>query len=233
MSVLVLKNIESEGPGTIGDYLRERNVPMEVVELGRGRPVPSLEGYSALVVMGGPMAVYEMDRHPHLTVASRLIREAINRGLRLLGVCLGAQLVAHCLGARVYKGQVEEAGWHHIELTADGIKDPLMRRLAVHPAVGDFWRRFKVLHWHGDTFELPMGAERLAGSELYENQAFKCGDEVYALQFHIEATAGMVEEWFSGHPLEESIREETGRLYPEYSRRALNFYKAFFPSRGG
>ncbi|GAB4387884.1 MAG: type 1 glutamine amidotransferase [Thermodesulfovibrionales bacterium] len=233
MAVLVLKNIEAEGPGTIGDYLAEKGVPMEVVELGRGDPVPPLEGFSAMVVLGGPMAVYEMDRYPHLVIASRLIREAVNRGMRLLGVCLGAQLIAHCLGARVYKGEVEESGWHHVELTAEGIKDPLMRKLALHPTVGDFWKRFMVLHWHGDTFELPMGAERLARSELYENQAFRCGDDIYAFQFHIEVTREMVRQWFAEHPLREGIEEETDRLYAEYEGRARNFYGGFFAPREG
>lgn len=236
MSVIVLKNTEAEGPGTIGEFLRDNSVPMRVVELEKGEAPPSLDRYDTMVVMGGPMAVYEMQRHHHLVTASRLIREGLNREMKVLGICLGAQLMAHCLGARVYKGQVEESGWHHIELTADGIKDPLMRKLAVHPAVGDFWKKFNVLHWHGDTFDLPMGALRLARSDLYENQAFRYGDSAYAFQFHMEVTVEMVRQWFSGHPERQRINEETELFYEEYLGRAKNFYKAFFPAkktRGG
>jgi GMP synthase (glutamine-hydrolysing) len=236
MSVIVLKNTAAEGPGTMGEFLRDNSVPVKVVELEKGEAPPSLDRYDTMVVMGGPMAVYEMQSHHHLVTASRLIREGLNREMKVLGVCLGAQLIAHCLGARVYKGEVEESGWHHIELTGDGIKDPLMRKLALHPAVGDFWKKFKVLHWHGDTFDLPMGAVRLARSDLYENQAFRYGDRVYAFQFHIEVTAKMVRQWFGGHPESQRIAEETGLFYDEYLGRATNFYKAFFPAkktRGG
>ncbi|MDP2168131.1 MAG: type 1 glutamine amidotransferase [Thermodesulfovibrionales bacterium] len=228
MAVLILKNIKTEGPGTIGDFLRENSVPFKVVELWDGKPVPELDKFDAVVMLGGPMGVYEMDRHPHLAVGSRLLREALNRQMRVLGICLGAQLLAHCLGAEVYKGHAEETGWLDIELTAEGIKDPLMRRLAVHPRVGDFWKRFKVLHWHGDTFDLPMGAARLAVSSLYPNQAFNCGKYVYGFQFHMEVTKEMLREWFRNGPDYERVMKDTDRLYEEYSGRAVNFYKAFF-----
>ncbi|MEW6674458.1 MAG: gamma-glutamyl-gamma-aminobutyrate hydrolase family protein [Nitrospirota bacterium] len=174
------------------------------------------------------MAVYEMEKYPHLMVESRLIREAINRGMRVLGICLGAQMVAHCLGAEVYPGPQKEIGWYHIELTGDGLRDPLMRRLAIHPRVGDFWRRFKVFHWHSDTFNLPLGAVLLASSELYKNQAFRYGDDVYGFQFHIEVTKDMLLEWFKDMPEGEQIMAETEKIYDEYVGRATNFYKAFF-----
>lgn len=231
MSVLILKNIASEGPGTMEDYLRGRSIPYRVVELGDGETSPPLDAFDTLVVLGGPMAVYEMNDYPHLVAASRLIREAVNTGKKLLGICLGAQMMAHCLGAEVYKGPAEEIGWRGIELTGEGVRDPLMRSLAVHPSAGDFWRTFRVFHWHGDTFELPMGARGLARSELYANQAFSYGKNLYAFQFHMEVTKQMVYEWFEGHPELQRISEDTERIYDEYAGRAMNFYKAFFSAK--
>src|SRR4030043_2456754 len=183
MAVLILKNIAAEGPGTIEDFLEKEDIPFSIVELGSGEITPPLEQYNTLIVMGGPVSVYEMDRYPQIMIATRIIREAINRDMKVLGICLGSQMIAYCLGAEVYPGPEKEIGWLHIELTGDGLKDPLMRQLAIHPAVGDFWRKFKVFHWHGDTFDLPLEAVLLANSELYKNQAFRYGVIVYGFQF--------------------------------------------------
>ncbi len=228
MAVLIIKNIVTEGPGTIADFLRKKDIPSVTIELGSGQIPPLLEGFDTLVIMGGPMGVYEMDKYPHLMIGSRLIREAINRNMKVLGVCLGAQMVAHCLGSKVYQGPEKEIGWHSIELTGDGLKDPLMRKLAIHPHVGDFWRKFKVFHWHGDTFDLPLGSVLLASSDLYKNQAFKYEDKVYGFQFHIEVTKDMILEWFEDRPERDSLMKETEKIYEEYAGRAMNFYKVFF-----
>ena len=228
MSILIIKNITSEGPGTIKDFLKKEDIPFSIVEVGSGEIPPPLERFDTLVVIGGPMGVYEMDRYPQLMIASRIIREAINRDMRVIGICLGSQMVAYCLGAKVYPGPEKEIGWCHIELTGDGLKDPLMRRLAIHPRVGDFWRRFKVFQWHGDTFDLPLGAVLLARSEQYRNQAFRYGDNIYGFQFHIEVTKDMLFEWFKDMPDMNHLMAETEKIYEEYTGRAMNFYKVFF-----
>jgi len=228
MAVLIIKNIITEGPGTIEDFLRKEDFSFKVVELSSGEVPPSLEDFNSLVIMGGPMGVYEIGQYPHLRIESRIIREAINRDMKVIGICLGAQMIAYCLGSDVYKGPKEEIGWQHIELTGDGIKDLFMRKLAIHPSVGDFWRKFKVFHWHGDTFEIPIGAVLLASSELYKNQAFRYKNNVYGFQFHIEVTKKMIKEWFENRPEVNSIVKETDGIYEEYSGRAMNFYKAFF-----
>jgi GMP synthase (glutamine-hydrolysing) len=228
MSVLIIKNIETEGPGTIEDFLRKADIPFRIVELGSGEVPPPLEKFATLIVLGGPMGVYEMDKYPHLIIESRIIREAINRDMKVLGICLGSQMIAHCLGANVFPGPEKEIGWHHIELTGDGLKDPCMRKLAVHPGVGDFWRKFKVFHWHGDTFDLPHEAVLLAGSVRYKRQAFRFGDKVYAFQFHMEVTRQMINEWFEGTPDLKKMVDETEKIYEEYKGRAMNFYRAFF-----
>jgi GMP synthase-like glutamine amidotransferase len=227
MAVLIIKNVETEGPGTMEEFLKKEELPFAIIELGSGEiPLP-LEDFDTLVIMGGPMGVYEMDRYPHLRIESRLIREAINRKMKILGVCLGAQMIAYCLGSEVYRGPQEEIGWHSIELTGDSLKDPLMRKLAMHPRVGDFWRKFKVFHWHGDTFDLPLGAVLLARSELYKNQAFRYGDNVYGFQFHLEITKDMLLEWFEDRPEIKFIMKDTEKFYDEYVGRAMNFYKVF------
>jgi GMP synthase (glutamine-hydrolysing) len=228
MAVLIIKNHHSEGPGTIGDFLKKEDIPFRIVELSSGEIPPPLEDFDTLVIMGGPMGVYELDQYPHLRVGSRLIRESMNRGMKVFGICLGAQMLAYCLGARVFKGSSEEIGWHSIELTGDGLKDPLMRKLATHPSVRDFWKQFKVLQWHGDTFELPIGAILLAKSGHYQNQAFRYGENIYGFQFHIEVTKSMILEWFDDRPDTKKIIEETESVYEEYSGRANNFYSAFF-----
>jgi GMP synthase-like glutamine amidotransferase len=228
VAVLIIKNIITEGPGTIEDFLRKEDFSFKVVELSSGEVPPSLGDFNTLVIMGGPMGVYEIGQYPHLRIESRIIREAINRDMKVIGICLGSQMIAYCLGSDVYKGPKEEIGWQHIELSGDGIRDPFMKKLAIHPSVGDFWRKFKVFHWHGDTFEIPIGAVLLASSELYKNQAFRYKNNVYGFQFHIEVTKEMIKEWFENRPEADSIVKETDGIYEEYSGRAMNFYKAFF-----
>ena len=231
MAVLIIKNIITEGPGTIEDFLKKEDIYFKVAELSSGELSPPVEDFDTVIIMGGPMGVYEMDQYPHLRIESRIIREAINRDMKILGICLGCQMVAHCLGSEVYRGPEEEVGWHSIELTGDGLKDPLMRKLAIHPRVEDFWKKFKVFHWHGDTFDLPIGAVLLASSEQYKNQAFRYKNNVYAFQFHIEVTKEMIREWLEDRPVINSIMRETDRIYDEYKGRAMNFYKIFFSNR--
>lgn len=228
MAVLILKNIITEGAGTIEDFLKKEGIPFHIIELGSGEMPPSLEKFDTLLIMGGPIGVNELGKYPHLMIESRIIREAINRAMKILGICLGAQMIAYCLGAEVYPGPLKEIGWHHINLTGEGLKDPLMRKLAIHPRVGDFWRKFRVFQWHGDTFDLPLDSVLLASSELYKNQAFRYGDKVYGFQFHIEITKDTIFQWIEDMPEKNHILMETDKIIEECSGRAMNFYKALF-----
>jgi GMP synthase-like glutamine amidotransferase len=225
MSVLILKNASVEGPGTIGDHIRAAGASFTVVDLEQGQPLPDHRAFSHLVVMGGPMAVYEMDRTPYLKDEAALIEKGIKAGMRVLGVCLGAQLLAHVLGARVYAGGHKETGWYDVSLTDDGMGDSCMQRLAV-----DGRNIAQVFQWHGDTFDLPRDAVRLASSAVYPNQAFRHGGGVYALQFHIEVTPGIVHGWLKNEqgvdlPL---IDKRSHDLFGPYLTRARAFYRAFF-----
>jgi len=225
VSVLIVKNVAAEGPGTIEDHLRAANIPFTLIDLEQGQTLPDLQAYSHLVIMGGPMAVYEMDRTSYLRGEARLIEKAINANKHVLGVCLGAQMLAHVLGARVYPGHTKEIGWYEVTLTEEGMHDSCMAALAVPGR-----RAAQVFQWHGDTFDLPAGAARLASSELYPNQAFRYGDRVYALQFHIEVTPGIVHGWLKNEkgidfPLIDTRSKE---IYGPYLARAGGFYRRFF-----
>jgi GMP synthase (glutamine-hydrolysing) len=145
------------------------------------------------IVLGGPIGVYEADDYPFLTSEIALIEYRLSRDLPTLGICLGSQLMAKALGSRVFKGHVKEIGWSNIKLTEAGIAFCL-GALQDEDAV--------VLHWHGDSFDLPQGATRLASNENYENQAFAYGVNALALQFHLEAEPWQLEEWFVGHAAE-------------------------------
>jgi GMP synthase-like glutamine amidotransferase len=229
MSVLIIKNIISEGPGTIEDYLRAEKIPYSIIDLSKKENLPATGGFDTLIMMGGPMSVNEDDIYPYLREEEDLVRDFMSKGKKVLGICLGAQIMAKVLGAKVYVGPEKEIGWYDIELTGDGLRDPLMRKLAIHPEEGDFWRRFKVFHWHGETFDIPEGAVvRLARSELYPNQAFRYGNNAYAFQFHIEVTKEMIDEWFKNEPIDiGKLKNDTEKFYNVYRGRAMNLYKAF------
>lgn len=228
MRALILKNTPIEGPGTIEDHLRKREVLFDVVELLKGEDAPSGLDYTHVVMMGGPMAVYEMNMYPHLARGARLLEGLLKKGASALGVCLGAQMLAHVLGARVYAGGQKEVGWYEVDMTPEGIADQVFKSLSVNGEA-----KAQVFQWHGDTFELPAEAIRLASSAVYPNQAFKWGgkQKVYALQFHIEVTPAIIAQWFEGEKdfLEaKKLFNKTVEIYKEYSKRAMGFYEAFF-----
>ncbi len=230
MSVLILKNTPIEGPGTIEDFLRECGIEYRVIELSR-QPLPPVENFDTLVIMGGPMSVNEADKYPYIAEEIDLVKDFIKKGKKVLGICLGAQIMAKAMGSDVYPGSEKEIGWYDIEVNGNGIKDVLINKLAVHPRAGDYWKRFKVFQWHGETFDVPKGANHLARSEQYPNQAFRYGTKAYAFQFHIEATKEMIYTWLENEPVDmEKITRDTELFYQDYSGRAHNFYKTFFGS---
>jgi GMP synthase-like glutamine amidotransferase len=225
MNVLIVKNIAKEGPGTIGDYLGECNIPYIVLNMFEPGEMPDVSKFSHLVIMGGPMAVYEIDKYPFLHIESALIRSFIKESKPVLGICLGAQVIAYALSADVYPGGATEVGWDKVDITPEGMDDPVLSNLSV-----DSEPYADVFQWHGDTFDLPKKAVRLSSSATYQNQAFRYGDNVYALQFHIEVTPRMIREWFaneSGNSIDDMFKCSEN-IFPEYRKRAIKFYDKFF-----
>lgn len=179
MRIHTLQHVPFEGTGSIGDWAEERGHTVSWTRLFSGEGLPDPGEFDCLVVMGGPMNVYEVERYPWLAPEKVLIRRAIDEGKVVLGICLGAQLIADVLGGRVRKNEDREIGWHPVNLTSEGSKSDLFGLLP---------EEFFPLSWHGDTFDIPPGAVRMAESGGCANQAFQLGRAI-GLQFHLEATA--------------------------------------------
>jgi GMP synthase-like glutamine amidotransferase len=183
---LVIQHVEPEGPSVLGDVLVSAGVQLQICRVFAGDAVPtSCDGLAGLVVMGGPMSAASDVGFPTRQAELGLLRQAPEIGLPTLGICLGAQLLALAAGGRVLAGdRGPEIGWGDVELTPDAAEDALLAGLP---------GRMRVLHWHGDTYELSPGAHRLAGSANYPQQAFRVGPSAWGLQFHLEVDAATVE----------------------------------------
>jgi len=182
-----VQHADREGLGLLERALDGQRLAVRTVRTWRGEPVPRGAGTApALIILGGPMSVYDAVRHPHLADEIALAADALRRNLPILGVCLGSQILAAAAGSRVYRGPAREIGWYPVTLNGHGLRDPVLGALPAEAMV---------YHWHGDTFDLPPGAARLASSRLYGNQAFRIGTRAYGVQFHPEITVEMVDEW--------------------------------------
>jgi len=224
MDILIIKHVDIEGPGLIEHCLEQRAIPYRVICLETGEPLPKPGGFTHIVLLGGPMNVYEEDRYPFLKTEDLFIKEAIQRGKHILGICLGAQLIAKSLGARVTKSPVKEIGWCEVSLTEEGLKDPLFAPLP---------KAFPVFQWHEDTFEIPKWGSRLATSAAVPNQAFRYGDNAYGLQFHLEVTMEMIREWSDAYRQEPSLQgtemlTATEWKFSDFTARGTFFLNRFF-----
>ncbi len=196
-SLLVLQHAACEPPGVYEDELHERGIAFERVVLDEAPAMPDWRDHAGIVAMGGAMGAYEEAAHPWLADERELIAEAVKAGKPYWGVCLGAQMLAAALGAKVAPGPAPEIGMTTVRLTADAARDPVFK---------DAPQEFRTLQWHGDTYELPAGARRLACSDLYEQQAFAFGS-AYAVQFHLEVDGGLAERWTEVPAYAEELRE--------------------------
>jgi GMP synthase (glutamine-hydrolysing) len=200
MDVLVLQHIACEPPGAFEEVLAAAGADIHRVELDEGDALPPWQDFVAIVAMGGPMSVNDDAELPWLTEEKQAIADAVRAGVPYWGSCLGVQLLAAALGARVYPGTQPEVGVLPVTLTAEGQSDPVFAGL---PA------EFPTLQWHGDTFDVPEGGVLLASSPAFPNQAFRVGRTAYGVQFHVEVTEQMAREW-AGVP-----------AYAEYADRVL------------
>jgi GMP synthase-like glutamine amidotransferase len=203
MRIHIIQHVAFEGEGAISKWAREREYSVTVTKQFDGGRLPALADFDFLVVMGGPMSANDDSRFAWLDAEKKLIAEALRGKKAILGVCLGAQLVAQALGARVYRNREKEIGWFPVRLTPEAAAS---RFFAGLPAA------MIVLHWHGETFDLPPGAVRLAESNVCHNQAFEIGGRVLGLQFHLEVLPDGVEDLIqhSAADLERGPSTQTG-----------------------
>lgn len=227
LQAVVLSHLPFEDLGTLEPELRRRGFAIEIVPVATANfPVVEILSCDLLVVFGGPIGVYDAEDYPFLTSEIDALRQRLAAHKPTLGICLGAQLMAAALGARVYPGdRGSEIGWFPL-LSAEG--STALNWFA--PLLAD---GLKVFHWHGDTFDLPQGATHLARTSLYENQAFAVGDHALALQFHPEVTALGLERWYVGHASElraksisvSKLRADAHTSAPVLEMAAAEFWK--------
>ena len=185
--LLVLQHVAHELLGTLNPLLKSSGFRIRYVNFARHPDArPTLEGYDGLVILGGPMSVNDAGRLPHLTTEMKLIEEALEKNIPVLGICLGAQLIARTLGAAVYPNLEKEIGWYDVSPTDHAYSDPLVRSFAATE---------KIFQWHGETFDIPRSTSHLAFSSLCANQAFRYGNTVYGFQFHLEVDEPMINRW--------------------------------------
>ncbi len=227
----VIRHLAFEDLGSLAEALNQQDYAIKYLEAG----VDNLASIDPLttdlvVILGGPIGAYDDQDYPFLVDELRLLESRLRADLPTLGICLGAQLMARALGAKVYPGSDKEIGWSPLELSQEGMHSSLAHLAAEYTAV---------LHWHGDTFDLPVGSTHLASSSKYQNQAFSWGKRGLALQFHPEVTARNLERWFIGHACEigatsgvsvAGLREDTARYAEQLEFQAAKFWQVWLES---
>ena len=205
--LLVVQHVPHEILGTLNPLLKRSGFRIRYVNFGRHpQAAPNLEGYHGLIILGGPMSVNDTHQFPHLAIELKLIEQAMKMDLPVLGICLGAQLIAKTLGARVYPSAEKEIGWYDVTPTGAAENDPLL---------ANFRGREKIFQWHGDTFDIPRGTVHLAVSPLCANQAFRYGTSVYGLQFHLEVDEAMINRWLRVAENRNEIASLVGTIDPD------------------
>jgi GMP synthase (glutamine-hydrolysing) len=205
--ILVLQHVAHELLGTLDPLLKKSGFRIRYVNFARHPDAqPSLDGYDGIVILGGPMSANDTRELPHLMTEMHLIEEALRRNLPVLGICLGAQLIARTLGAAVYRNRHKEIGWYDVSPTDHAQSDPLLQALA---------RSEKIFQWHGETFDIPTSTRHLAFSTLCDNQAFRYGTNVYGFQFHLEVDQPMIQRWLRVAENRREIASLGGATTPE------------------
>ncbi len=192
--IYIIKNIIIEGPGNFTDCFRKLGKEFRIIELSRGEKLPDdNRNVDAVVVLGGPMNVYEEEKYLFLKDEDMFLKKALRDEVPILGICLGAQLLAKACGAKVKKAPVKEIGWYKVNLTSEGMSESIFNGLSE-------W--LDVFQWHGDTFEIPKNGILLATSDHCINQAFKVGKNAYGFQFHPEVTNQEIIKWLDEYGTE-------------------------------
>lgn len=192
--------------GTLDPLLKAAGFRIRYVNFARDPDLrPTLDKYAALIILGGPMNSDQIDSYPNLIAEQEIIREAVSRDMSILGICLGAQLLAKAIGGSVARNAEREIGWYDVALTDAGVTDPVL---------GTFTRRQQVFQWHEDGITLPPGAVHLASSPASQVQAFRHGEHAYGFQFHLEVNKSLIDRWISVPENQDMLAAERGRIDP-------------------
>ena len=214
--VLIFQHVANEILGTLNPAVKRSGLRVRYVNFDRDpQAAPSVDKYNGLIVLGGYMGVYEADQYTHIKTEIKLVEEALKKNIPILGICLGAQILAHVLGSEVRKSVEKEIGWLDVELTNNGENDPLLAH---------FKKKEKVFQMHGDTFDIPKTAVHLAQSEICPSQAFRYGDKVYGLQFHLEVDEAMILRWLNNSQNQKDILVSNGKYSMEQIRQETEIY---------
>jgi GMP synthase-like glutamine amidotransferase len=215
-SWVAIQHVPFESPGLIAEVAGRRGIELRQCHPYRGEPLPPENELDGLVVMGGPMGAGDTVEHPYLAHEAELIASMVRTGRPVLGVCLGAQLLARALGARIYRGEQAEIGFGTVSLTQAGLEDPVLGSLGVEI--------LPVMHWHQDTFDLPAQALWLARSELFAHQAFRVGKRAYGLQFHLEVDRELARAWRKHLPTGVTLSDASLTQLQAVGQRALESF---------
>jgi GMP synthase-like glutamine amidotransferase len=229
--VLAIQHVQVNPPGLVGEVLEELTIPYDVIQATEDH-FPDLTAYSAIVSFGGTQHVYLEKQEPYIAHEEELIRQALKQDMPFLGICLGSQLLAHALGAKVVKRPPEKMGFLQIHFSQEGQRDPIFADLPGYE---------QAFHWHDDVFDIPKDAVKLAGDKPNEHQAFRYGRNAYGTQYHVELTAGMLNNWLTDPELKKEfidirgidaynkIMQERPTLYPIYREHSrilfINFLR--------
>lgn len=189
--IYAIQTLAFEDLGSFAQTLNDLNYQIQYLQLGIDAVDEALASKHPVILLGGPIGVYETASYPYLSDLINALGIRLAKNYPTMGICLGAQLIATALGAKVYQGHIKEIGWSRLTITSQGFASALKHLENV-----------QVLHWHGDTFDLPESSKRLAGSIYYPNQAFAVGLNILALQFHVEVDPKTLERWLIGHATE-------------------------------
>lgn len=222
-TIYAIQHLAFEDLGSFEDIFYQHGFRVRYFEAGVDDLRPALEHSGLTVILGGPISAFERDRFPFLGQEVDLLKQRLANNLPTLGICLGAQLIAKALGANVYPGHTKEIGWG---------------QLTLHPVINNILaplENIKVLHWHGDAFDVPENAELLASSDNYPHQAFQLGNNILALQFHAEVTEEDLEKWLIGHCIEldqakidiNQLREENHKYAAQLEQSARLIVEAY------
>ncbi|HVB22271.1 MAG TPA: type 1 glutamine amidotransferase [Ktedonobacteraceae bacterium] len=233
--VLALQHIWDDPPGYLGEIMQEYAIACDIVNVEE-EAIPNLEGYAAIISLGGAQHAYDDVNYPYFVPEKALLRHVVERDIPFLGICLGGQLLASAMGATVERHSITELGFFEVQLTEEGKTDPLFQGLP------DGYQQ--VFHWHEDIFDIPPGGVKLATGYHAPNQAFRIGKRAYGIQYHIELTPAMLDTWLhfpdymkeivkvSGQEALEEIERDRITRYPIFLEHSRIVFKNFLRMSG-